>query len=232
MARNIFISYKYCDTLVPDLNKTESQFIGGRFQYVKRQTRVRDYVDEIQEHLKKDSHINLGEKDGESLEDFADETIRTQLKEKIRGSSITLVILSKGMRDTNQPEKKQWVPWEVSYSLRTTTVQNRKSQKNAVLGIVLPDENSTYDWYYTENPACNSITHNTGALFRILNKNMFNRKESLTRECNGTIIHEGEFSYIKTVKWSDFKISSEHYIEKAIEIRDNADDYEVIINLD
>ncbi|MEX0684472.1 MAG: TIR domain-containing protein [Balneolales bacterium] len=232
MARNIFISYKYGDTLVADLNKNEIKINGGRFQYVKRSTRARDYVDELQKQLKSNDHINLGEKDGESLEEFVDETIRTQLKDKIRQSSITLVLISKGMKDENKLEKDQWVPWEVSYSLRTTTVQNRKSHKNAVLGIVLPDETCTYNWYYTENLECNSVTHLTGQLFSILNKNMFNIKEKSLRECNGSQIHEGEPSYIKAVKWSEFVKSTEYYIEKAIKIREKAEGYEVVIKLE
>jgi len=61
---------------------------------------------------------------------------------------------------------------------------------------------------------------------------MFNIKEPNIRECNGSKISEGECSYIKTVKWSDFLNSSEYYIEKAIEIRDNETDYFIKINLD
>lgn len=223
MARNIFISYKYKDTLVADLPDREdpSEF-----------TKVRDYVDQMQGILREDDHINLGEKDGESLEDFADSTIETKLKDKIRQSSITIVIISKGMKEDGIPEKDQWIPWEISYSLRTTTVQNRKSQKNAVLGVVLPDENGSYEWYYRSNPECNSITHFTGQLFEMLKSNMFNIKEPKIRECNGSKINEGECSYIKTVKWSKFEDSSNWYIEKAIEIRDNADQYNLKIQLD
>ncbi|MEQ9219111.1 MAG: TIR domain-containing protein [Cyclobacteriaceae bacterium] len=232
MARNIFISYKYKDTLVADLGKKDITLDGGQLKLISRKTRVRDYVDELQKNLKDDDHINLGEKDGESLEEFADSTIETKLKDKIRQSSITIVLISKGMKEDGIPEKDQWIPWEISYSLRTTTVQNRKSQKNAVLGVVLPDENGTYDWYYTENPKCNSTTHKRHQLFEMLSANMFNRKKSDTRECNGTTIHEGEFSYIKTVKWLEFKANSNWYLEKAIEIRDKADEYTLKIQLD
>lgn len=70
----------------------------------------------MQEKIGSDN-INLGKKDGESLEDFSDERIETSLKRKIRQCSITIVIISKGMK-TNDDEKEQWIPWEVSYSLR------------------------------------------------------------------------------------------------------------------
>lgn len=229
MARNIFISYKYGDTLVADLESRFIESVGGRLVY--RDTRVRDYVDQLQRFLKHDDHINLGEKDGESLAEFTDSTIQTKLKGKIRQSSITIVLISKGMKEDWRPENEQWIPWEVSYSLRETTIMGRKSNRNAILGVVLPDENNSYDWYYSENPECSSTTHHTGQLFEMLKENMFNLKNPEIRECNGSKIMEGEFSYIKTAKWSNFIDSSNWYIEKAIEIRDKADEYDLKIQL-
>lgn len=231
MAKNIFISYKYHDQLVGDLNKIDVKFINGKLDFISRPTRVRDYVDKLQEILKRYNHINLGEKDGESLQDFSDESIATHLKDKIRQSSTTLVLISKGMKEGGVPEKDQWIPWEISYSLRTTTVQQRKSHRNAVLGIVIPDEYNSYDWYYRYNPECDSITHLTDQLFGILKQNMFNILEPKLRECRGTKIHEGEPSYIKTVKWSEFLSNTEWYIEKALEIQSKGDLYDIHINL-
>lgn len=231
MARNIFISYKYHDTNVADLNIAEIQKINGVSQWVKRLTRVRDYVGRLQEILKENNHINLGERDGESLEEFSDETIATLLKDKIRQSSTTLVLISKGMKEAGVPEKDQWIPWEISFSLRTTTVQKRKSHRNAVLGIILPDENKSYDWYYRYNPECDSITHLMDQLFGILEENMFNILKPNTRECRGTKIHEGEHSYIKTVKWVEFCSNTEWYIEKALGIQADSHLYDIHINL-
>ena len=112
------------------------------------------------------------------------------------------------------------------------TRKDRTSRMNAVLGVVLPDENNSYEWYYTHNPLCNSITHHTGKLFKILSRNMFNIKKPVTRECNGSTITEGEGSYIKTVQWDEFNNYPNYYIEKAIEIRDNKELYKIEINLD
>lgn len=231
MARNIFISYKYHDNKVADLNKTEIKFINGKLDFTRRPTRARDYVDKLQEILKQNNHINLGEKDGESLETFSDSTIQSQLKDKIRQSSTTIVLISKGMREFGIPDKDQWIPWEISYSLRTTTVQNRKSYRNAVLGVVLPDENNSYDWYYRYNLQCNSTSHFTDQLFGILKNNMFNLMQKEVRECNGSLVHEGEFSYIKTVKWVQFCSDTECHIEKALEIQSNGHLYDIHINL-
>lgn len=224
MARKVFVSYKYKDTLVSSLNITDLKFDGERFYSVSRATRVRDYVDELQELIGKDN-INLGEKDGESLNDFSDSTIQSSLKDKIFNSSVTIVMISKGMKESSKAENEQWIPWEISYSLKEITRSNRTSRMNAVLGVVLPDETGSYDWYYTENPTCSSITHHTGQLFGILKNNMFNIKEPITRECNGSIIKEGDPSFIKTVKWGVFKTSHKFYIDKSVEIRDKNEEY-------
>lgn len=231
MARKVFVSYKYADEQVPDLDMYEvTTSILGTIQS-KRNTRVRDFVDLLQEKIGED-HINLGEKDGESLADFSDENIETSLKEKIFHSSITIVMISKGMVSPDV-EYDQWIPWEISYSLRTVQRENKASRMNGVLGVVLPDKDNSYDWYYTSNPACNSITHHTEQLFEIMKKNMFNIKVPNQRTCNGSTINEGEFSFIKTVKWEDFMQgnSFDYYINKCIEIRDNKEAYNIMINL-
>lgn len=232
MGRKVFISYKYKDTQVLTLNMKVLGFVGEKLTLVPRATRVRDYVDKLQEKIGKDN-INLGEKEGESLENFTDETIKSSLKDKIFGSSITIVMISKGMKDGSKTEKEQWIPWEISYSLRETTRSDKTSRMNAILGIVLPDETGSYDWYYTKNQQCKSITHKTGQLFNILKSNMFNIKEKTTRECNGNIINEGESSFIKTVKWENFIYNKNYnfYIEKAIEIRDRNDEYVIVKTL-
>lgn len=231
MARKVFVSYKYADEQVPDLDMwEETQTMLGTIR-LRRNTRVRDFVDLLQNKIGEEN-INLGEKDGESLEQFSDEHIETSLKNKIFHSSITIVIISRGMVSP-EPEYNQWIPWEISYSLRNVARENRVSRMNAVLGIVLPDKNNSYNWYYTYNSECNSTTHHTGQLFRILKENMFNIKKPDQTICNGSTITHGEFSFIKTVKWKDFMSNDDFqgYIEKAIEIRENKDAYNLVINL-
>ncbi|MEX0720600.1 MAG: TIR domain-containing protein [Balneolaceae bacterium] len=102
MARNIFISYKYKDNQV-------APFLANQLSGV--ESIARNYVDKLQKYLKEEDHINLGEKDGESLEDFTDDTIKTKLKDKVRQSSITIVLISKGMKENGKPENEQWIPW-------------------------------------------------------------------------------------------------------------------------
>ena len=225
MARKVFVSYKYADELVADLKKRTLGFEGENIIFVPRKTKARDYVDLLQDKIGKD-HINLGEKDGESLVDFSDGSIETSLKSKIRQSSVTIVLISKGMK-TSDNENDQWIPWEVSYSLRTVPTGGYTKQMNAILGIVLPDETGTYDWYYRNNY--------TSKLFKLLKDNTFNLKEKKYRECNGIKIHiTSEPSFFKTVKWSDFMHGTMYnsYIETAINIKNNKGQYDFHINLD
>ncbi len=233
MARNVFVSYKYGDIKVPDLNKTEIGVnVFGQLAYVSRPTRVRDYVDELQEILNDEDNINLGEKDGESLAEFKESTIRTALKKKIFRSSVTIVMISKGMVDPFKIEIDQWIPWEISYSLRQITRDNGSSRANAILGIVLPDENNSYDWYLTYDADCNCTNHNTSILFKIIRDNMFNQKYPTRTICKGQQVYSGDYSYIPNIRWDNFKTNPNYFLDKSIEIRDKIKEYDVHINLD
>jgi hypothetical protein len=234
MGRKIFVSYKYKDEKVAKLQELYHEEVDGKMIYNTRNTRVRDYIDKLQEKIGKEN-MNLGERDGESLEDFSDKQIETLLKQRIRQCSVTIVIISKGMKDSALDENKQWIPWEVSYSLRVVPTEGNTKQMNAVLGVVLPDESGSYEWYYKENPNCNSVTNQTGQLFKILRDNMFNILEKEYRECNGSKIHtKNEPSFIKTVKWDDIMSGNnyDYYINKAVEIKDDEASYDVHVNLD
>jgi hypothetical protein len=216
MGKKIFVSYKYLDSFVLPLMGI-------------RNTTPRHYVDELAKLLEKDDNIYKGEDDDEDMGSLADSTIGSKLGDKIFDSSITIVLISKGMR-ANTPEREQWIPWEISYSLKEQTREGGRSKTNALLAVVLPDENGSYDFYMTSNPACNSITFHTDRLFRILSDNMFNLKdkESNIRYCNGTKVYEGYPSYIYSVEWHKFIANIDTYINIATTIRQNIDMYELV----
>jgi hypothetical protein len=234
MGKNVFISYKYKDTCVTDLKKMELFFDGTIFGSRPRKTRVRDFVDILQDIIGKD-HVNLGEKDGESLKDFSEGKIESHLKKKIYRSSITIVMISKGMKELHIDEKDQWIPWEISYSLRVVNRADSSSQMNAVLGVVLPDENNSYNWYYEENSECKCLTHKRNQLFDILKSNMFNLKKPELTNCGGLEIFPENGCFIETVKWDLMINNHNYYIDKAIAIRDDQqknDSYKVKIEMD
>ena len=213
MGRKIFISYKYGDTNVRALPNV---FF----------TKARDYVDKIQTLLSDEDHINKGELDGEPLTQFEDERIASHLRNKIYDSSITIVLISRNMKEIKD-EKDQWIPWEISYSLKEHSRNGRKSLSNAVLAVVIPDQFGSYEYYITRNTACNSRTLKTDTLFAILRNNMFNIKNPDTKDCNGNIIYYGEASYVYTVTWDDFILDINSYFDVAARINGNIENYRI-----
>ncbi|MTH14773.1 TIR domain-containing protein [Flavobacterium sp. LC2016-01] len=223
MGRKIFVSYKYGDTQVQDLNIYDNAVFGIH----KIQTKARHYVDELCKMLQNDDHIFKGEDDGTSLADFSDEYIASSLRDKIYDSSITIILVSKGMKNLNA-EKDQWIPWEISYSLKEYTRNGRTSLSNGVIAVILPDIFGRYDYYITNDEVCNCRNLNTNFLFQILRENMFNIKYPNTQKCsNGSTVYYGDSCYIQSVKWSDFKNNLNFYLDKSIELRDSKDNYNI-----
>lgn len=220
MGRKIFVSYKYGDPNVLALPGLS-------------QTKAKDYVNELQYLLEEHDHIYKGEQDGESLARFRDSTIETKLRDKIYDSSATIVLISPGMK-TGDPEDDQWIPWEISYSLKEHSRNGRTSKSNAMLAVVLPDRLGSYTYYIEEGICshCSTQRLRTDKLFKILSKNMFNAKKPEHSNCENhsgsTKIYTGDHSYIPSVKWDTFKNSVKVWLEKAERINDNIDGYDLV----
>ncbi len=229
MGRKVFVTYKYSDAQVLDLDIYD---IDSWNNVYKVPTTVRHYVNKLSEILEEDDHIYKGEDDGESLVDFSDDYIASSLKDKIFDSTITIVFVSKGMKNFWNPEKDQWMPWEISYSLKEMTRNGRTSTSNALLAVILPDEYGSYDYYITFDELCNCRSLNTLFLFEIIRCNMFNQKNPNTTICsNGNVVYKGDSCYIQSVKWEDFKKSHNFYLDKAIEIKNNIENYNITKNI-
>ena len=224
MGKKIFVSYKYSDDKVLSLPN-----VFGK-------TTARNYVDKIDEILESDDHIFKGEDDGQSLATLSDASIATKLGDKIFDSSITIVLISKGMKNVFLAERDQWMPWEISYSLSEQSRENKSSKTNAVLAVVLPDENGSYQYYIEENICnkCNCRILKTDFLFNILSKNMFNIKQPQFIDCaNHTpqTIYSGYSSYIYSVKWDLFLEDYSYYLGLACNIKQNIQAYTIVKRL-
>lgn len=225
-GHKIFVSYKYADNHVANLSIFDN-------------STVRDYVNEFERRLDKSDHIYKGESEGEDLSYLSEEQIWSKIKDLIFDSTLTIVFISKGMRDLYVPEREQWIPWEVYFSLRTQTRKRMdgstyKSNPNAMLGVVLPDEGGSYSYYYEAKSCCQETCtlNRTDLLFDILSRNMFNKINAEARICStGRKSWLSEHSYIKTVKWSDFinKINGE--VEESYDRQARINEFDIHVKL-
>lgn len=223
MGKKIFVSYKYADDQVENLTSNED-------------TTVRNYVDKFEEKLDSSDNIYKGESEGEDLSSLSDDTIWEKLKNRIYDSSVTVVFISPGMKDNSKADKDQWIPWEISYSLKETSRKNKNgdpvtSHSNAMVAVVLPDEDGSYSYYLEKKNCCSGgcTMHHTNKLFEIIKKNKFNRNEnSSKRTCeNNDTVWSGTCSYIEAVKWSDFIGNYQKYVNAAVDRQENIDEYDI-----
>lgn len=217
MARKVFVSYKHSDTDVYPIEEGKT---------------ARAYVDKlIAEFERVGDTIYKGE-GNEDLSGFKDETIKDRLKDKIHNSSITLVLISSNMME-NKPklESDQWIPWEISYSLKEITRNDRTSHTNAIIAVVLPDRSNLYKYFIKDYTHCNCRIIETPILFKILRKNMLNIKKPEFTSCEHhpppNRFYKGDSSYIISVKWKDFISNKVKYYKNAEKIRDDRNSYNI-----
>lgn len=229
MGRKIFISYKYADNNVENITSNKS--IWGACT-------VRNYVDKIEQNLKdKTDHIYKGESDGEDLSQLASSTIWGKLKDRIYDSTLTIILLSKGMKESFKEEKYQWIPQEISYSLKEVSRKDKNgnpvtSRTNALLAVVLPDVNGAYDYFTYKRTCCEKgctvYESDSAYIFDIMKGNLFNQKTPIRNSCDtGAIVYQGDPSYMYCVKWSDFVNNMETYIDKAYMLQDKHEEYNI-----
>lgn len=238
-GHKIFISYKYYDNNV--YKSIEHEFFKN-----KKYSNItpRDYVDVLETYIKEYSpHYYKAEEDNNDLSQLDEDKIWEILKTKIFDSTLTIIMISPKMKE-NKRDRDQWIPWEIQYSLG---IQNRKksngsyvrSNTNAMMAIVLPDSNNSYNYYFEEKQCCNSkcILNKTDSLFDIIKKNTFNLKNNDNQElCNNknTIYYGDEHSFIPFYKWED--INSKEKMEKAInhsyKILSQKDKYDICHEID
>ena len=225
MEHKIFVSYKYADSNVKNISGN----------YYSADT-VRTYVDKLSDYISETlDHIYKGEDDGEDLSKLSDDTIWEKLKDRIYDSTLTIVMISPGMKETWKPDRDQWIPWEISYSLKEISRKNISGRmvssfSNAMLAIVLPDRQGDYSYYTYNNNCCQTKcrTLRTGILFKIMSDNMFNIKLPDADVCNhNSKIYHGDSSYITSVKWEDFVKDPEGYIHKAYDIQSKINQYDI-----
>lgn len=221
MARKIFVSYKHSDPHVAYLEGGENGT-------------ARDYVDVI-EGLFDKTEIYKGERSGEDLSHLKDLAIKSQLRDQIFDSSVTVVLISRGMVTSMKAESEQFIPWEIAYSLKNMKRTNRatgavrRSGSNALLAVVLPNETGGYG-HFIQKPGCAGCTATTLLLnntFPIIRAHFFNLKGLQSTTCPHCISYTGAHSYMPYVRWEDFILRPSDYIDIAVERRENLENYDL-----
>ena len=139
MGRKIFISYKYRDDDVKTIPN------------VLQPTWPCDYVEYITNMVLSKDDISKAEKKDEDISYLSENEIWEHLKDKIFDSTITIVLISPNMKEPYKSQRSQWIPWEISYSIRETIRNDRKSHRNAILAVILPDKSGSYSYYNKNN---------------------------------------------------------------------------------
>ena len=186
MARKTFISYKYSEARL-----------------------VRD---KIVESLEDDVKYYRGETSiSPNLSDQSTNYIKNRLKDMIYSTSVTIVIISPNMKQSN------WIDWEIEYSLKQVKRGDRRSGVNGVLGVVMK-YNGGYEWLRPESNRADghtTVQTNNQFLYEIIHKNRFNEIHPtyICPDCKTVDPWSG--SYISLVNEEAFLANPNYYIENA-----------------
>lgn len=152
-----------------------------------------NYRERLISKLAKGSYKYLGENNKtKDISNFDDAAIGSILGRKIYSTDVTIILISPSINDSD------WIPWEVSYSLREIRRQNINSSRNGVIAVVLPDRYNNYDYIFERTFAGDSI--NTRRLPNIIANNMFNATEESRHATSDTKFG----SYISIYRWDEF----------------------------
>lgn len=147
MAQKVFISYKYADGNVAPLFDRDL-YSSTWVPELLNPTTARNYVTELQKRGSADTlFINKGEEDDNDLSKYSESTIQAKLYARIYDSSVTAVLISPNMKEPLKDENMQWIPREISYSLKEFTRSDRTSHSNSLIFVVLPDRNGNYAYF-------------------------------------------------------------------------------------
>ena len=192
MAHKTFISYKYSEAC--DLRDAIIEALGDNATYYQGETA-----------------------DSPDLTDTTTENIKKNLTDMMYGTSVTIVILSPNMTESN------WIDWEIKYCMKKITRKGRTSQRNGVVGVI-QKVNGGYEWFKTEGVNCHgatSYTYDMSKVFKVISENHFNSKPPIWHcdKCKTYDYLKG--SYISFVEEETFLNDTQKYINDAYEKSEN-----------
>lgn len=185
---------------------------------------ARGLRDVILKSLGTDAIYYQGEtSDSPDLTDTSTENIKNHLRNMIYETSVTIVVISPNMKES------KWIDWEIEYSLKEITRENRRSRTNGVLGVIMK-QNGGCNWLIRERlngDGCKSRSIESSDLYPIIRNNRYNLKkpEYVCRRCMTVGSLSG--SYISLIEEEEFLEDASYYIENAFEKCQRIDDFEL-----
>ncbi len=158
------------------------------------------------------------------LTDTSTENIKKNLRDMMYGTSVTIVVISPRLRES------KWIDWEIEYSLKEITRQDKTSRTNGVVGVIMK-YNGGYGWLAGNSSyedGCKPRTIDNSKLYPIISNNRFNLKEPkyVCERCQTVDKLNG--SYISLIDEEDFLADTTRYIENAYEKSETIETFNII----
>jgi len=158
------------------------------------------------------------------LTDTTAENIKKNLRDMMFDTSVTIVVVSPNMIQS------KWIDWEIEYSLKEITREDRTSRTNGVVGVIMKSGGG-YDWLIsnkTNADGCSVRTIDDSRLYPIIKNNRYNIKGDDGFACAHCKTYDRlTGSYISLVDEDLFLKDPAIYIENAYDKSRNLDDYNI-----
>ncbi|WP_299246273.1 TIR domain-containing protein [uncultured Aquimarina sp.] len=182
----------------------------GRKCFISFKTEDADYKEVIQNDL----DIDMIDKSlNEAIDSDDEEYIMRQIREDyLSDSTVTIHLIGKHSAEERGKQEQKFIKRELQASL----YNGENNTKNGILGVVLPN---MYDNIYLGTSSCTSCgnLHNTIKVDNTTTIREFNYNYYIP---NNRCSHSYEDRYCVLVKWKDFYIAPEEYIEQAFNKRE------------
>jgi len=152
------------------------------------------------------------------------ENIKNNLTDMMHGTSVTIVVVSPNLKDS------KWVDWEIEYSMKEITREDKTSRTNGIVGVI-KKVGGSYDWLIstsTKDDGCSVRTIDSDKLYKIINENRYNLEGDDKYACKHCKTYDQlEGSYISLIKEDDFLKKPQKYIKNAYDKCQSLENYDI-----
>ncbi|WP_338210819.1 TIR domain-containing protein [Lactiplantibacillus paraxiangfangensis] len=213
----IIIEIKSFSKLERMINVAHKTFISYKY------SEARNLRDKIIDALGDDARYYKGENsDTKDISDRKNDTIRENLKEMIYDTSVTIVIISPNMCES------EWIEWKLEYALKEVKRGDKTSHSNGIVGVIMNNPGTSWIRSVTINADSHrSSRFDDQYLMNIVKDNRFNQdpKEYFCEKCQTVDALTG--SYISLIDEDDFLEDSSKYIDNAYDKSQNLDNFDI-----